>query len=175
MFPKGCRSFFSVLFCFLLFPLFSAVNKFKYSMLRVARQTGRFIWVATPGVDSHVRSVPVSLCQVRQKTDWLGKSWRRFWGTEKVNKDEVSEDKASVQESAQAQAEEIGSSRSELVSTYGDDAPKISPVVILPVMRHPIFPGFMVYQKTLCHVDNFYMFHFIFATRATILLRMRKS
>jgi hypothetical protein len=31
-----------------------------------------------------------------------------------------------------------------LVSPYGDDAPKTNPIIILPVNRHPIFPGFMV-------------------------------
>lgn len=39
-----------------------------------------------------------------------------------------------------------GGSANQLVSPYGEDAPRISPLLVLPVNRHPVFPGFMVSQ-----------------------------
>jgi hypothetical protein len=37
-----------------------------------------------------------------------------------------------------------GEAANQLVSPYGEDAPRISPLLVLPVNRHPVFPGFMV-------------------------------
>lgn len=62
---------------------------------------------------------------------------------------EIKKVSAEVEQAPEAAVGEPGSMSAELVSTYGDDAPKTSPLVILPVMRHPIFPGFMVYLVIL--------------------------
>ena len=119
-------------------------------MLRIARHTGRLLAAPRALEPSFARTAP-AFYQIRHKTDW-GKSWRRFWGSDEA-KEESKGDKNSAKEVEPihdaAAAPESAAPKSELVSTYGDDAPKVSPLVILPVMRHPIFPGFMVVLSDL--------------------------
>lgn len=131
-------------------------------------------------------TLPAAAYQVRHS--WIGKSWRRFWNG-KSEEPRENEDVAMTGNlhtprgtfpfsqslscfyllDPDTASTSNGQTSNQLVSSYGDDAPRLSPIVILPVMRHPIFPGFMVtllisFVVSFCLTshDNSYILCFLF-------------
>lgn len=79
------------------------------------------------------RHVPLAAVPVRY-TSWE-KNWKKFWkGSQENSADDIVIDEDSTQ---------VKSSKNQLMNPYGEDAPKMSPVIILPTSRHAVFPGFI--------------------------------